>query len=134
MAKATRRYHSKTTGKYISRKQWLRQGKKGVSKREKIGTVPPDKRRKKKEPEATPGGEQKTIERLQYTSEKGTIDIDIIRIGGKLSQIKISKRTGRTKTYSRKSDIAKFSSMIHSARTQSALNKNERELEDIEDE
>jgi hypothetical protein len=133
MPKATRRYHSKKTGKYISRKQWLREGKKGVAKREKIGIGkrPP---KKKKEPEPTPGIPERTVERLQYTSAKGTIDIDIIRTRGKLSAVKISKRAGHTKTYTRKSDIAKFSAVIYTAREQAALNKSERILEEIDDE
>lgn len=129
MAKVTRRYHSKKTGKYISRKQWLKEGKKGVNKREKIGVG----KRKKREITPGPGIPEKTVERLQYTSEKGTIDIDIIRIRGKLSQVKISKRKGHTKTYSSKSSIAEFSSLIHNARSQAALTKKERILEEIED-
>lgn len=133
MAKLTRRYHSKKTGKYISRKQWLREGKKGVAEHEKIGVRkrPP----KKKKGESEPPGPipERTVERLQYTSAKGTIDIDIVRIRGKLSEVKVSKRKGHTKTYTRKSDIAKFSAMIHTAREQSALTKKERILEEIDD-
>jgi hypothetical protein len=91
MAKTVKRYHSRKTGRYISRKQWLREGKRGKAKREKIVIG----KRKQKQREITPPIAPGTpvVMRLQYQSKKRILDIEVVSVNGKIKSIRIGRRT-----------------------------------------
>jgi len=94
MAKTTKRYHSRKTGRYISRKQWISQGKRGKAQREKIVVG----KRKQKQREITPAPkvpEGEVIERVKYQSGKRILDIEIVSENGKVKSVRIGRRTYR---------------------------------------
>lgn len=111
--KTTKRYHSKKTGRYISRKQWLREGKKGKAKREKIVIG------KRKPISADPKPkEDEIIERLRYQSGNRMLDIEVVSTNGKTKSIRIGRRT-----YTQRANIIRLLPIIEAARISSGNRK-----------
>src|SRR5271155_149753 len=117
MAKTTKRYHSRKTGRYISRKQWISQGKRGKAQREKIVVG----KRKQKQREITPAPPVPTgeaIERLKYQSRNRRLDVEIVSLNGKIKSVRIGRRT-----YRQHASIILLTPLIEGARVSSGNNK-----------
>lgn len=131
-----RHYKDTLTGQYVTRAKWARSKAHGGTRYRRVNekytkpTAPP----KKKKIGGLPEPPVRTVERLKYISAYKKIDIEIVRVDGKVQSISVAKIRGHKRTYTAKRDIAKFSGVIHAAREQAALTKKERILEEIEEE
>jgi hypothetical protein len=120
MAKFTKRYHSRKTGRYISKADWIKEGKKGKAKREKIGKG--KRLPKPTKPIAEPGAVKgEVIERLKYQSRNRNLDIEVFSVDGKIKSIRIGQRT-----YRQRSSIIQLSAIIEGARVSSGNRKRKR--------